>query len=80
MNTRLCPDHAGSRATITTPLVMSPDEIPIGGRGTLDGRRVLYRHACGVVLDIGRPWAVGQTLDDVVFRRCPRCDGAVEEP
>lgn len=41
-------------------------QLQPGERGTLDGRRVFYRcDRCGILLDLGRIWAVGQTVNDV---------------
>jgi len=41
-------------------------ELQPGERGTVDQRRVFLRcETCGVVLNQGRIWAVGQTVEDV---------------
>ena len=60
--------------TVTTPMVTSLADIPLGGRGTLGNNQVYARCDCGVVMRLGRPWAIGQTLDDVKqYTSCWSC-------
>jgi hypothetical protein len=59
--------------TETTPYANKADDIQVGQRGSPDGVRVFYRHACGKLINLGRPTAISQSLDDVKFIECPGC-------
>ena len=49
-----------------TKTIAHVSQLQPGERGTVDNRRVfLCCETCGIVLNLGRIWAVGQTVEDI---------------